>query len=376
MSGSTQYLQDRELAMLARAADDFAGKELAPFREEYDRYPFGPFFDSVLEKAFDLDFFHIMLPEELNGTGQGLKALSVVLENISRQDAGLAGIIFTNEAALRILTEAGEKGQLEKIAESEKINDFLTGLSVYTNPAETLPELEARPEGRGYRLTGKADYVSLGGLAPRSLVLAKIPGEQGCSFFLADTSDEGVHVSEPVLSLGMHACPAADITFERAGAALIGRPGRAEHYFRETSDVLHAAAAAMAAGVMKGSFNEAFNYSKNRFQGGQQIIRWSEMKMMLANMAIRVKNAEMTLASALQAAESNHRDWKRCCAAAALEIQAAACDVTSDGIQAMGGAGYMKDFGQEKRFRDARQIQSLLGMAGMKRVRYIESMLG
>lgn len=143
MSGSTQYLQDRELAMLARAADDFAGKELAQLREEYDRYPFGPFFDSVLEKAFDLDFFHIMLPEELNGTGQGSKALSVVLENISRQDSSLAGIIFTNEAALRILTEAGEKEQLEKIAESEKINDYLTGLSVYTNPAETLPELEA-----------------------------------------------------------------------------------------------------------------------------------------------------------------------------------------------------------------------------------------
>ncbi|MFH2066122.1 MAG: transposase [Pseudomonadota bacterium] len=50
-----------------------------------------------------------------------------------------------------------------------------------------------------------------------------------------------------------------------------------------------------------------------------------------------------------------------------------ACKTTADGIQVMGGAGYMKDFGQEKRFRDARHVQSLLGMAPMKKISYLKA---
>jgi alkylation response protein AidB-like acyl-CoA dehydrogenase len=50
-----------------------------------------------------------------------------------------------------------------------------------------------------------------------------------------------------------------------------------------------------------------------------------------------------------------------------------ACQTTTDGIQVLGGVGYMKDFGQEKRFRDARHIQLLLGSAPMKKIRYMET---
>ena len=61
--------------------------------------------------------------------------------------------------------------------------------------------------------------------------------------------------------------------------------------------------------------------------------------------------------------------------AAAIHVLSTATTLATDGIQAMGGVGYMKDFGQEKRFRDAGQIQAFLGNFPMKKIRLIKQIL-
>ncbi|MFP3981639.1 MAG: iron-containing alcohol dehydrogenase [Desulfobacterales bacterium] len=61
--------------------------------------------------------------------------------------------------------------------------------------------------------------------------------------------------------------------------------------------------------------------------------------------------------------------------AAALHIQEMACGATTDGVQVMGGMGYMKDCGQEKRMRDAKHVQVLLGIVSLKRIRFLEKMI-
>ena len=45
--------------------------------------------------------------------------------------------------------------------------------------------------------------------------------------------------------------------------------------------------------------------------------------------------------------------------------------MTEDGIQVLGGNGYMEDYGQEKRFRDARQAQTLLGLVPRRKLEYV-----
>lgn len=368
-------VKDKELKMLDKAASEFAKKELAPEREENDKFPFGPFFDDVLNKAFALDFFHIILPESLDGMDQGMAAFSVILDNICREDSSLGGIIFTNTAAQQVMLEAGATDLLHPVVSQESVNDFLIGFPVFNNPAEVGHLADAKPDGDGFTLSGKLAYLVLGGMAGHCLVPAKIAGQEGYSFFLAKTKDNQMAISDPVLSLGLRACPAVDIEFNNSRAVLVGQEGQGDAYFTKMADRLHVAAAAMAAGVMKGSFSEAFNYSKERFQGGQAIINWSEMKMMLSNMAIAIENADMILASAVSAVDNQSPGWERCSRAAALQIQESACELTTDGIQALGGVGYMKDFGQEKRFRDAKHIQALLGIAPMKRMKYIEALI-
>ena len=74
--------------------------------------------------------------------------------------------------------------------------------------------------------------------------------------------------------------------------------------------------------------------------------------------------------------EDNEPGWEVESRTAALVVQDMACSITTDGIQVLGGYGYMKDYGQEKRFRDAKQAQALMGIVPMKKLRYFDIRTG
>jgi alkylation response protein AidB-like acyl-CoA dehydrogenase len=261
--------EKKELAMLAKAASEFARKQLAPDREENDKYPFGPFFDDALAKAFDVDFFHILLPESMNGMSQGITALGVTLENICQEDSSLGGILFTTAAAQELMMAAGADDLLKEITRSTDVKQFAIALPVFNNPSEVRHLALVKQSGNDVTLSGPMEYMVLGGLARWALVPAGNPGSRRYSYYLVDLAGEGVVKSEPILSLGFHACPAVDVELSNAPARLIGEEGKGAEYFEKMADRMHAAGGAMALGVMKGSFREAFEYAKKREQGGQ-----------------------------------------------------------------------------------------------------------
>lgn len=363
---------DKELKLLSKTAAEFSKKELAPDREKNDKYPFGPFFDHVLKKAYDIDFFHITLPEDAGGVGQKMSALCVILESICQEDSSLGGIIFTNTASQELLISAGEKNKIEKItSEAKNVNDYLVAFPVFNNPSEIEHVAKATKKGDGYTLKGSIEYMVLGGIAGNAIVPAKTDDSDAYSFFMVDLKENGISKSDTIVSLGLHACPAIDISFDNVQAELIGSENEGELYFEKMSDRMNAPAAAMSVGIMKGSFKEALTYSKGREQGGREIINWSEIKMILANIAIKIKNSEMILSTLCRTVDNEDSNWEACAKAAAVHIQEMACQITTDGIQVLGGVGYMKDFGQEKRFRDAKHIQAFLGISPMKKINYM-----
>jgi alkylation response protein AidB-like acyl-CoA dehydrogenase len=365
-----------DLKSFEELARHFAGKELASDRDAHDRYPFGPFFHEVIEKAHGVGMFSLTMPEESGGIGQGMHALCVMLDQISQVDASLAGIVFTNAMAQEVLSAAGHKDLLSDIISSaENAGAILTAFPSFCNPSETMPEVEAVKTSGGYLLSGSIEHVVLGSLAARALIPAPIRGQDGYSFFVVDLPAQGVSRSEAVFTLGLHACPAVDLTLEKVPGLCAGREGEGAQCFSRATDRMHVAAAAMALGIMKGSFKEAFAYSRERFQGGWEIINWSALRMMLADMAVQVKIGQMVLDQAAAAVDLQGQDWTLCSRAAALHLGELACTLTTDGIQILGGNGYMKDYGQEKRFRDAKQVQSLLGMVPLRKLAFVGELL-
>jgi alkylation response protein AidB-like acyl-CoA dehydrogenase len=300
----------------------------------------------------------------------------VLLESVCEEDSSLGGILYTTSAAIEILLADGQEHIPAGFFEGKAPSELMIAMPVFMNPADADILPQAEKTENGYVLNGDLEYLTLGGIAEKAVVPARISGASSVySFFLVDLKSETVKKTPPVLSLGLRACPSADMIFIKTPALLIGEEGKGQKYFKAMSGKMNAASAAMSLGIMKGSFKEAFEYAKKRKQGGQEIIRWTELKMILSNMAIQIKVADLMVSQALTLLEQNADGWESYTQAAAIHVQSLACDLTTDGVQAMGGVGYMKDFGQEKRFRDAKQVQALLGASQVKRIRFIDEML-
>jgi alkylation response protein AidB-like acyl-CoA dehydrogenase len=366
--------KEKEMQLLSRAAAEFARNVLVSEREIHDRFPFSPFFKEILEKAFALDFFHVILPEDLEGTGMGITALCCLLGELAREDASLATVIFTTNIAHSILLAAKETQILHKLtADARQIEYFIIAFPVFSNPSEIRPQVTAAPANGRFRLNGRVEYLVLGNIARYGLIPAIIGKKSGYAWFLLDLKKPSIHISAPVLSLGLHACPAVDIELEDADTQQVGETSHGQVYFEFGTAAMHLAAAAIAGGIMKGALRTALAYCKQREQGGRKIIDWSEVRMLLANMTLQTEVADLLMAEACRAAERADKGWQAKALAAAIHIQAAASQVTTDGVQALGGVGYMKAFGQEKRMRDAKHIQASLGLTPLKKLKILRS---
>lgn len=369
-------VQDAEMQMLARAAAEFASGELIDCRQETDRFPFGPFFAVALEKAYNLDFLHVTLPVTMGGIGLNTTALCMVLDKLCQEDASLGAIILTHCFAQEILIQAGAGEILKnRAACAEKPENFLLACPLFNNPSEI--HHVARLEKKGDRpvLSGRIDYLVLGGVADLALVPAAGQGQTSWTYYLVDLRQSSASISKPVLSHGIRCCPAVDIEFQKAEAVLVGFDGGGHALFKAAAAKLSVAAAAISTGIMKGSFREALTYAKEREQGGRRLTGWSDMQKMLSDMAVHLEIADMVVAEACRCLDQGVKDWEQKALAAAIHVQEAAVQVTTDGVQALGGVGYMQDFGQEKRFRDAKHIQACFGLTPLKRIRLLEQII-
>lgn len=345
---------------------DFAEKELTDSRQENDRFPYVPLFDDVLKKARGVGFFSATLPEEMDGSGMSLTELCMMLEEISRVDASLAAVIFTDTFAKELLHRSGSLPSIAStLARGSDSYGPLVAFPTHDDPADCGRLMaEESAEGR-WSVTGEAKYVVLATVAGNAVLPARTEGREYV-LVLVDLSSEGVGASEPVPSLGLHACPAADLVLDAVPVTLVAPEGESAKCYRQVAGNMSAAAAAMAVGIMKGSLEEAVAYGKQRRQGGREIINWSELRRILARMAVKVKVGDMLLAEAVRSCEGEEPGWDLGAQAAALAIGESAIEVTTDGIQALGGNGYMEDYGQEKRFRDAAQVRTYLGLAPIR----------
>jgi len=365
-----------ELNLLRKMSREFALKELREGREERDRYPFVPLDQGLLRKVEEVGFLSLLQGEAVE-MREGLRGLCLVLEGLAMEDASLAGVIFAHSLSRLLLSLAGGADVVGRLESGGSVGGegdgerSLIAFPCFDFPRETAGRLRAERAEDGYRLTGRAEFVILGNLAALALLPAGTEGAEGFSLFACPLREGGVQVGPAALSLGLRCCPASDLVLEGARSLLVGEEGRGEEYWSQASDLMALAAASMSLGVMKGSFREALEYARMRVQGGREIVGWSEVRMILSRMALQCRSGEMLLDAALREAEEGAPGWRASARAAALKVQEDACHVASDGVQLLGGNGYMRDYGQEKRFRDAHQLKVLLGHHPLRQLEFL-----
>jgi alkylation response protein AidB-like acyl-CoA dehydrogenase len=363
--------KDQEASLLEKTAREFARKTLLPDIHETDRFPHGPFFDDALKIAFESEFFHVILPEALNGMGRNLKPLCILLQNISESDASMGAIILANAAAQELMLSAGAENLLAgTISPDMAALDFLIAFPLFSHPDEKMLRVTAKPHNGSYQLTGTAECMILGSMAGRFLLPAYT--SKGYSYFLVDSKADGATVSEPIKNLGLHACPAVDLTLSNADGILIGREDEGALLFSKMLGKMMIAAASVSFGIMRSSYKDAFQYASKRLQGGRKIIEWSELSAMVGQMAMKTRIADMLLQTAIADADNGNLGWAEQGYAAASQILTDSCTVSTLGVQVFGGYGYMRDYLQEKRFRDSRHLQAVFGTPAKRPIHFLK----
>lgn len=363
-----------DIQQFRRLVESFAEDRLAPLRSTTDRYPFDPaapaMISAVHDEMTELGLLGVTLPEDHGGVGLDLITLCMTLRALAAVDASHAAFVLTNVLAQDILLEAGDTGLLTTVFTSNTASkDTRLSTPSFSDPRRTsrLPQASATDESGPCVVNGTVDDLVLGAFARWAVVPVHIAPAAEFTYVLIDLESAGVKFSEPVISLGLHACPSTDVELTEVPARIIGRAGKGAELFAAVAPRCAAATAAIAAGIMHGALTDASAYTRERTQGGRLLVGWSEVRSLLAEMEMRSRCADLSVEQVGRRMVDGVPESQQDARAVAALVHEMSAVVVDHGVQLFGGGGYTKDYGQEKRYRDARQVQTLLGAPAVKK---------
>jgi alkylation response protein AidB-like acyl-CoA dehydrogenase len=174
--------------------------------------------------------------------------------------------------------------------------------------------------------------------------------------FLARADQDGVRVGAPEPTLGLRAMPLAELSFDAfalAPADVIAAGDQARSFYRALLRRVSLAVSASAVGLLQAAHRQAVKYAAERYQGGMMIIDHPHLRTILGAMTAAQVGAEGALFRATDAADL------ATALGAKVAVTEAAVRVATDAVQILGGYGYMRDYGLEKRMRDAATLALL-----------------
>ncbi|MDE2401546.1 MAG: acyl-CoA/acyl-ACP dehydrogenase [Burkholderiales bacterium] len=301
----------------------------------------------------------LCVPEAEGGAGQGVPALACVLEVVAQSDAGIAAALYGHGAA-RLAWQAS--GEPDDAGEPLASGLWWGWPGFHDIGRHDWPHIDS--EGR---VSGELQACLLGAVA--DVVVCPVQGPQGrLMLFRFSVHQPGVRRQVDVRFMGLRAAGIAHLALDRVSG----------HCQRQCIDAdcgplqaqLAVAVMAMLCGLMRASLQTAQAYAVERHQGGGPLLGWGEVRRLLAVQHERLLQAQAALSAALRALDSPMMDApQRAARARALLLQTgqAATALAMDGVQLLGGNGYMEDYAQAQRLRDAWQLQGLMGPAAQRR---------
>jgi alkylation response protein AidB-like acyl-CoA dehydrogenase len=363
--------EQREIQALAR---EVADTEIAPHAAEWDREHRFP--SRLIAKLGELGLMGVCVPEELGGAGADFVSYVLVLEELSRADAGVGVTVavHTSAATLPIVgfgTDEQRERFVPPLARGEGLGAFALTEPGSGSDAGSL-RTTAVPDGDGWRITGTKQWCTNGSHASTFLLFARTDpetaGARGVSAFVL--GPEHVEVTREEEKLGLHSSSTADL---RLDGSLVGRD-RLLHEERKgfavamaTLDGGRIGIAAQAVGIAQAALDVARSYALEREQFGRRIADFQAIQFRLADMATEIAAArQLTLRAAwLKQSGLPHGAEG---AMAKLFASRVAVQASQDAIQVLGGYGYTREFPAERYYRDAKITEIYEGTSEVQRI--------
>jgi alkylation response protein AidB-like acyl-CoA dehydrogenase len=369
----------REIQALAR---EFAESEIAPNAGDWDRAHGFP--RELLGKLADLGLLGVCIPEEYGGAGADFLSYILVLEELSRADAGVGVTVavHTSAVTLPILTFGSDEQRsrfVPPLARGEAIGAFALTEPEAGSDAGSL-RTAAEPNGDGWRISGAKQWITNGNFGGTVLLFARTdpdtPGPKGVSAFILD-SDQ-VRVTREEEKLGLNSSSTVDLLIEGAEVSrdrLLHEEGRGFTVAMATLDGGRIGIAAQALGIAQAAYDVARAYALERRQFGKRIADFQAIQWKLADMATELDAARLLVYRAAWLKQEGRPHTEEG-AKAKLFASEMARRQTAEAIQVLGGYGYTREFPVERYYRDAKITEIYEGTSEIQRLVIARSILG
>jgi butyryl-CoA dehydrogenase len=361
--------------MIQQVARDFAEKEVRPIAEAIDRDARFP--RETVERMAELGLLGMTVPEAYGGSGVGAVAYALALQEVARGCASHAVIMSVNnslycEPVYKHGTEEQKARFLVPFASGRKIGCFALTEPEAGSDASNQ-STTARREGDDYLLDGRKVFVTNGRESSAALVFAqtdRAARRHGISAFLIEKGTPGFSVVKTEDKLGIRASDTAEFLFERCRVPAAHRLGEEGWGFRIALGALDSGRigiAAQAVGIATAAYEASLAYARERKSFGVPIGQHQMVQWMLADMATAIEAARLLTLRAAWRKESGAPFGPEA-AMAKLFASETAMRVTTDAIQVHGGYGFIKEYGVERHFRDAKITQLYEGTSQIQKL--------
>jgi alkylation response protein AidB-like acyl-CoA dehydrogenase len=369
----TLSAEQREFRAVVR---QFAEDKIAPRAADLDRtasYSWENFADC---RAMELPALGI--PVEYGGSGADHVTQGIMVEELARVCASTAlTILISRLATIPILNWGSDdlkRRYVPRIASGESQGSYCLSEPEAGSDVASMKARAAR-DGDSYVLSGMKSWITNAGISDLYIVFAKTDpdaGNRGVSCFVVER-DFGLGFGKLEDKLGVRGSPTGEVLLEGARVPVENRIGEEGQGFQIAMATLarsRPTIGAQAVGIAQGAIDQAASYVKSRHQFGRPIADLQGVQFMLADMAMKTEAARGLVyrATALIDERDPRHELAKIGAMAKCFASDTAMEVTTNGIQLLGGYGYVKDFPMERYFRDAKVTQIYEGTNQVQRV--------
>jgi isovaleryl-CoA dehydrogenase len=364
-----------EIDQLRETVRDFSNNEIAPRAEEIDRYDKFP--RDLWPKMGELGLHGITVEEEFGGTGMGYLAHVVAMEEISRGSASV-GLSYGAHSNLCInqIRRNGTPDQkqrfLPKLIDGQHVGALAMSEPGAGSDVVSMCTRADRKNDR-YVLNGTKMWITNGSEADTVIVYAKTDlnaGPRGITAFIVEKGMKGFSVAQKLDKLGMRGSPTCELVFNACEVPeenVLGPVNRGVNILMSGLDFERVVLAAGPLGIMQACLDIVVPYVHERKQFGQAIGEFQLMQGKLADMYTTL-SASRSYVYAVAKACDRGKTSRKDAAGAILFAAEKATWMALEGIQALGGNGYINDFPVGRLLRDAKLYEIGAGTSEIRRI--------
>lgn len=354
-----------------RMLDEIATPEYVRSTDREGRYPY-----EVYQGFVDLGLIAMAFPEEYGGLGGGIMDFVAVSEEIGRTSydylGGYGTSVFNGMNLLHNASEAQKREFIPKLINGEiRMSIAMTepGAGSDAGAMRTTASLD----GDHWVINGQKVFSTGSGARDTVISLyAKtdtgVHYKDGISLFLVDNTTPGMELRK-LDTLGRRSIGTYEIFFDNVRIPrdrIVGEVNRGWHYMLSGLQLERMMTTAGYCGAAQAAVDLALKYAKERSQFGQPIGNFQAIAHMLADMEAEVAAARMLMLKAAWEM-STGRDALKTLSMSKLLASEAYVKVANNGMQIMGGYGYIMEYDMQRHFRDARSTTIAAGTSQMQR---------